>query len=293
MGFGLLAGVLWALDTVVLSKALSFYEALLIAPLVAAFLHDTCSFVYLTFYHGWKKGIKKAVRVLRSKQGLWIVLASILGGPLGMSGYVSAIFFMGPSYTAAFSSLYPAFGALMAVVLFKEKLTRKQVFGMFVALGGVVALSMTPSDSIRNFPLGLGCALLCMVCWGLEGLLAQQGMKKETISSDQALWMRQGVSALGYGLVIMNLISGWELAETIVVQHHIGWIALAALSGTASYLCYYHALHQIGSTKAMPLNITYVAWSIGLSFLILGAVPSGREVLFALVVLCGAILSAS
>ena len=59
MGFGLLAGVLWALDTVVLSKALSFYEALLIAPLVAAFLHDTCSFVYLTFYHGWKKGIKK------------------------------------------------------------------------------------------------------------------------------------------------------------------------------------------------------------------------------------------
>ena len=55
MGFGLLAGVLWALDTVVLSKALSFYEALLIAPLVAAFLHDTCSFVYLTFYHGWKK----------------------------------------------------------------------------------------------------------------------------------------------------------------------------------------------------------------------------------------------
>ena len=45
-----------------------------------------------------------------------------------------------------------------------------------------------------------------------------------------------------------------------------GWlipvIVIAAFFATLSYLCYYKAIARIGATKAMVLNITYVAWAL-------------------------------
>ena len=49
---------------------------------------------------------------------------------------------------------------------------------------------------------------------------------------------------------------------------------------------------KLGTGKAMPLNITYAAWSLPFSYLLLHQVPGTKDILCALVVLLGALLAA-
>jgi len=48
----------------------------------------------------------------------------------------------------------------------------------------------------------------------------------------------------------------------------------------------------LGTGKAMPLNITYAAWSLPFSYLLLHQIPGTKDILCALVVLLGALLAA-
>lgn len=50
-----------------------------------------------------------------TRHGLVVVVAAVLGGPVGMTGYLTAIENIGSGYTACISAFYPAFGALLAV----------------------------------------------------------------------------------------------------------------------------------------------------------------------------------
>ena len=114
---GLLAGILWGLDTVILGIALSMApflsteQALALAPFVSTFLHDAASSIWMLLYTTVKKQHKKVIRALRTRSGKFIILGALLGGPIGMSGYVAAIHYIGPAYTAIISSLFPALGA--------------------------------------------------------------------------------------------------------------------------------------------------------------------------------------
>ena len=97
--------VLWGLDTVILGVALamtpfvSTEQAVMLAPFVSTFLHDACSSVWMLIYMGIRRQYKKVIKALRSKSGKFIVLGALLGGPIGMSGYVAAINYIGPAYT--------------------------------------------------------------------------------------------------------------------------------------------------------------------------------------------------
>ena len=70
-------------------------------------------------------------------------------------------------------------------------------------------------------------------------------------------------------------------------------IAAAALLGTVSYLCYYKAIARIGAAKSMALNITYSAWAIPFSLLLLGIMPDARGVVCAIVIIVGAITAST
>ena len=79
---GIFAGIMWALETVVLGIALgmaplvSTEEAILLAPFVATFLHDAFSAVYMLIYNGIRGGLKDCFALFKSKTVLWLVLAS-------------------------------------------------------------------------------------------------------------------------------------------------------------------------------------------------------------------------
>ncbi|MDH6366303.1 MULTISPECIES: DMT family transporter [unclassified Breznakia] len=297
---GLLAGLLWGLDTVILGLALasssfvSTEQAIFLAPFVSTFLHDACSSIWMFIYMIIRRQLPKVLCALKTKSGKYIMLGALLGGPVGMSGYVSAIQYIGPTFTAIISATFPAVGALLSYVFLKEKMKPYQIIGLIVAIIGVICLGYSPENiEVKNVVIGFLCALLCVFGWASEAVICAYGMRDPDVNDEQALQIRQCTSAIFYGIVILTIISGWKLSVEVMQSSSFVIIGLSALFGTASYLFYYKAINSIGASKAMALNVTYSAWSVIFSFLILGTMPTVQGIVFGLVIILGSLLAAT
>lgn len=297
---GLSAGIFWALDTVILGIALSMLpfislgQAAVLAPFVSTFLHDFCSGVWLLIYMGIKKQYQKIWQAIYSKSGKYIILGALFGGPLGMTGYVFSIRYLGASYTAMISAVFPALGALLSYFFLGERMKRVQLTGLGISILGMAILGISvKGESPENFAIGIFCALLCVAGWSAEVVICAYGMKKSGISHEQALTIRQLTSSFFHGIVILNLVKGWELTAYAASKPVLLVIAAAALAGTTSYLCYYKTIGRLGASKAMALNITYSAWAIIFEFVFFHKIPGAVNLLCAGFVLSGSLLAAA
>ena len=268
---GIFAGVMWAAETVVIGIALGMPpfnlggQAMLLAPFIATFLHDALSAIFMFIYNAVRGNIKKMFSVCHTKSFKWLVLASVVGGPVGMTGYVLAVNYMGSSVGAVASAVYPAIGTFLAYIFLKERVRWYQWIFLGATLVGVYALSYSPTLNIESFWLGLIGALMCALGWGVEAVILAKCLKDDSIKNETALNVRQTVSALTYGVIILPLIGGWKITAGIFVTGTgmlLPTIAMAALCATVSYLFYYRTIARIGAAKAMALNITYTAWAM-------------------------------
>ena len=301
---GLSAGVTWALETVVLGIALgmspfvSSEQAILLAPFVSTFLHDSFSALFLLFYNLVRGKAKEFFGVFKSTSFKWLVLASAIGGPVGMTGYVLAVNYMGASIGAVASAVYPAIGTLLAFIFLKEEVRWHRWLFLFFTLLGVFGLSYSPSLNVENFWLGLLGAFMCAFGWGIEAVILAKCLKNPTIKNEYALNIRQFTSALIYGAIILPLLGGWGFTAGLFTGGMgvlLLTLALAALCATVSYLLYYETINKSGASRAMALNITYTAWAIVFTVILLRDFSVLRPfTLFcaAVVVVCG-ILSAT
>ncbi|MDQ9830193.1 hypothetical protein RFX70_15425, partial [Acinetobacter baumannii] len=73
-------------------------------------------------------------------------------------------------------------------------------------------------------------------------------------------------------------LKGIGFVANMFISQETGIILISALFGTASYLCYYKTIGKIGASKAMALNITYSAWSIVFSIVLLHTLPDLKSV---------------
>ena len=294
MRFGLFSGILWGLDTVVLGIALSMApfidtpEAIAFAAVASSFLHDAACAIWLAIYMGIRGRLK-------TRSGLVVIAGALLGGPIGMTGYVIAINNIGAAYTAIISAFYPALGAFLSYVLLKEKMSAKQIASLIVALFGVMAMGyISAGDSeMGNTTIGLVGAILAVIGWGSEAVLCAWGMKDDAVDNETALQIRETASALVYGIAVLPLFGAWGFTAHAIPNFATGIVALSALAGTASYLFYYKGISVIGAAKAMALNISYSAWAVAFGFILQGTVPTPATVFFCILILVGTILAAS
>lgn len=300
MAYGLLAGFFWGLDTVILGIALvmspflSTEQAILLAPFISTFIHDFCSSLWMLGYMGIKKESKKILAALKTRSGKVIVLAALMGGPIGMTGYVLSISYIGAAYTAIISALFPGVGALLSYIFLKEKMKGYQLAGLTVSILGVIALGYSPGgNESTNILLGFLFALMCVIGWASEAVIIAYGLKTQEISDRLALQIRQLTSAIFYGAIIIPVVGGWSFTVSILPTKTAAIILLATLFGTASYLFYYKAINKIGASKAMALNITYSAWSIVFGAVILNEEVSLRSVIYALIIVGGSVTAAA
>ena len=275
---GALSGILWGLDTVILGIILSkipdlgIANVVMLAPLIGAFLHDVFSSLWMILLSITKKEFIKTLKLLKTKSGKFVCVAALFGGPVGMAGYLLAINYIGSGYTASISAIYPAVGAFFSYIFLKEKLSIKGWIGLSLSILAVIILGYTPNKDIAlNFGLGFGCALVCVIGWSLESVICAYGMKDDEVSPTQALQLRQLVSAIVYGAVIVPLFGGLGLTKVIITSNLTPMIASVALIGTLSYIFYYTAIDTIGPVKATGLNISYSIWAILFDMIFLGS----------------------
>lgn len=267
---GIFAGIAWGLETVILGLALgmrdfvSTEKAIFLAPFVATFLHDAFSAICMFLYNALRGNVRSLLKIRKSPSFKWLVMASVIGGPMGMTGYVLAVKYMGASVGAVASAIYPAVGTVLACIFLKEKVKWYQWIFLCFTLLGVFGLSYTPGLNVDNFWLGLLGAVMCALGWGMEAVILAKCLKDPSIKDEYALNVRQTVSAIVYGAVLLPILGGWKLTADVFTSGGmiLPTLAGAALFASVSYLFYYRTIARIGASKAMALNITYTAWAI-------------------------------
>lgn len=297
---GLAAGIFWALDTVILGIALTMTpfvnseQAIFLAPFVSTFLHDFFSGLWMLLYMGVRKQYASVIRALKTRSGRFIILGALFGGPIGMTGYVFAIKYLGATYTAMISAMFPALGSFLSHIFLKERMKRYQMAGFLVSICAMAAMGYVPGGTqVENLPLGLFCALLCVFGWAVEVVICAYGMKDPNVNNEHALMIRQITSAVFYGVVIINVVWGWEFVGAAIPTAASPVILASAFFGTASYLCYYKAIRDLGPSKGMALDITYSVWAIPIAFVLTGAVSDIRSILLGIVILAGSLVAAA
>ena len=269
---GILAGITWGLETVALNKAfdLNPVTSMIVATLITAFLHDSFSAIFSWIYNGVRGKIPEIMRSLfKTKSGKWVAVAAIIGGPVGMTGYVMTVQNLGYAIGAAASTVFPAIGAVLAFIFLKEKMKWYQWLFLLATLAGVFGLFYSTDIKAENILLGVIGTLLCSFGWGIEAVILAKCLRDGEVSDEGALMIRQTTSAIVYGaagLPVLSLIvkeNAWGSATSLFSK---GWlvpvIVIAGLFATASYLFYYRAIAQIGASKSMALNVSYAAWAM-------------------------------
>lgn len=274
---GILAGITWAVETIVLGMALqmdpfiSTKQAVLLAPFVSTFIHDAVSAVCACVYNALRGNLPQLFRALRSRSGKYVAVAAIIGGPIGMTGYVLSVANMGASIGAVASAIFPAIGAVLAYFFLKERMQWYRWIFLILSLIGVYGLSYSPEIQVSNFGVGLLGTLMCALGWGLEAVIIAKCVQDDSVTDEIALQIRQTTSALIYGIIILPMLRGWSFTVGLFDGTH--WllviISVAALFATVSYLFYYKAISQIGASKSMALNVTYSAWAVIISIVFL------------------------
>lgn len=280
MFYGIAAGATWAVETIILGIALSMApfvsteQAIFLAPFVSTFIHDAFSALWAALYNGVRGNLKNVYKAaFKTKSGKFVMLAAVIGGPIGMTGYVLAINYMGASIGAVASAVFPAIGAILAYFFLKEKMQWYRWIFLLATLLGVYGLSYSPELNITDFWLGIVGAMMCAFGWGIEAVILAKCMQDPDVKDEYALQIRQTTSALVYGIVLLPLLHGWGFTVSLFTSG-TGWllpvIAIAAFFATLSYLCYYRAIAAIGASKSMALNVTYAAWAIFFTAVFLG-----------------------
>ncbi len=274
---GIIAGITWAIETIILGVALSMTpfvsgeQAIFLAPFVSTFIHDACSAICACVYNAIRGNLPGVIKAIKTKSGRFVSLAAVIGGPVGMTGYVLAVANMGASIGAVASAIFPAIGAVLAYIFLKEKMQWYRWIFLILSLLGVYGLSYSPEININNFWLGFLGALMCAFGWGIEAVIIAKSVQDDAITDEIALQIRQTTSAIVYGIVILPIMRGWGFTASLFSNTGclIPTIAIAALFATVSYLFYYKAISQIGASKSMALNVSYSAWAVIISIVVL------------------------
>jgi drug/metabolite transporter (DMT)-like permease len=298
LGWGVFSGAVWGMDGVLLGMALVMAPfvggaSLIVAPLVGAALHDGIAAAVLLAYNLQAGKIREIGRTIASRPGRIVILSALAGGPIGMAGYLLGIAHAGAAYAMSISAIYPAVGAVLAVIILKEKISFRVWIGIAACIAGAIIIGYTPPDAARypHFHLGLAFATLAALGWGIESVLSTYGM--DLVDPDIAINIRELTSFLAYAIIVIPVLRGFPIMWSALHSGSIKFIACAGVCGAVSYLAWYKALNMTGVGRAMALSITYALWAIVFSALLTGLKITPSLVVGAAVIFAGAALIVS
>lgn len=260
----------------------------LAAPFVCSGLNDFIAGIWLLFYNAKKGRLKELGRTLKTKPGKMLVLGFLLGGPIANGAYLIGLAMAG-AYAIPISATCSLFGALFAWMFLKQRPTKRVVLGMVLCVMGAIVINFVKPEGAPNFTLGIICALIAAVCWGLEGVFSSFG--GAMIDTDVAVNLRELISGLVVLVLIVPAVGGIKLlGGTITAVTPLIWLAIAGLSAAVSFVTWYKANATVGCAIGMSLNVTYAFWGVLFSVLFLGQTLTPTMVIGSVVIVLGAII---
>lgn len=330
MKYAFLSGFLWGIDTALLAVLTTFLSynsstnSVILVGILGALLHDAVCAIFMWIYISTRKKWHKTLEILNKPRILaLIIVGSLLGGPLGMSGYVLAASNIGAGYAAAISAFYPAVGTVLSALILRERLSAAKYSAFALALIAVSALGYfscaqdAQSYVNSNTILGLAGAILSVVGWGSEAVVCAWATRQKSIDDEIILHIRQTTSAFAYVIIaIIAIVSsifvsstgtstGTSAVTSTGLESYIslntsslqsfkiaGMAIIVGLLGVSSYLCYYRGIAKVGASRAMAANVTYAAWSMIVTAIISCTMPSVLAWICCITIMCSTVFVA-
>ena len=176
---------LWSYSFVLVDIAVEFVSPIALA--LDRFVIASIAFIILDICLRLKKKVShplelgnNTTRKISNKEWIYLVFASICGISLFFYSQYTAIEFIGPSLPALFVCLLaPILITILALVFFKEKITKLKLIGFLIATFGGFLLITGGSINTLNldnpqFFLGYIFALLTPVLWAIYSTLIKK-----------------------------------------------------------------------------------------------------------------------
>ncbi|MEG6522935.1 hypothetical protein [Desulfotomaculum sp. 1211_IL3151] len=241
-------------------------------------LNDTISALWCMGIAAFKGKLGDYFRTLKTKPGKMMIIAALIGGPISSTAYVVALQMAG-SIIIPITALCPAIGAILARVLFKQKLTPRMMLGIaicFIASLMIGSTSMS-ADAPENLLLGICIAFICAFGWGLEGCVAGYGTSM--IDYEIGITIRQSTSGLSNLIILVPLFAimagNIGLAPSLAVQAvtsgpAIGWFIVSGFFAVFAYSLWYKGNSMCGAALGMACNGAFSFWGPFFCWMVLG-----------------------
>ena len=313
--FGILVGIAWGLDGVLMGrigldriftdKAFALAEGVSelsfnFSPLVTAFFHESFCFMWVALFLLFSKQLKQVFYLLfKTKKGLVTAIAALVGSPIGMSAYLLGIKYASAPYASSISVIYPGVGALLSYLILKEKLSIRSVIGIAISLFGSFMLGFNPTGDVpETFVKGVMFSAIAVLGWAFEGVIigfAMKHVKNEDhieATPQQLLCLRYFIAMISYAVIVLPLIGGYPLAGHIVTSGLVLKYAGVAILGAITYLSWYKAVSLIGSAMGTALNSTAALWTMIFSAVLFGSEITPTLALWGIVIVAGVFIFA-
>ena len=290
---GIISGLTYGIYTTLVMVA-GYYEplvtaaGLLAAPYVCSGLNDLFAGIWLSIYNIKRGRMAEVWQCLKTRPGQMIVLGSLLGGPVANGAYLVGLALAG-AYAIPISATCSLFGAIFSWLFLKQRPTKRVVAGMVVCVAGAIIINWAEPEGTKNFTLGIICALIAAICWGLEGMFSSSS--GEELEPEISVNLRELVSGIVDLAIIVPAVKALSLlAGTLQAGIPVIWLLVAGLSAAVSFLTWYKSNALVGCAIGMSLNVTYAFWGVLFCVLFLGQELTVTIVAGSIIIVLGAVL---
>ena len=290
---GIISGLTYGIYTTLVMVA-GYYEplatavGLLAAPYVCSGLNDLFAGIWLSIYNIKRGRMAEVWQCLKTRPGQMIVLGSLLGGPIANGAYLVGLALAG-AYAIPISATCSLFGAIFSWLFLKQRPTKRVVAGMVVCVAGAIIINWAEPEGTKNFTLGIICALIAAICWGLEGMFSSSS--GEELEPEISVNLRELVSGIVDLAIIVPAVKALSLlAGTLQAGIPVIWLLVAGLCAAVSFLTWYKSNALVGCAIGMSLNVTYAFWGVLFCVLFLGQELTVTIVAGSIIIVLGAVL---
>lgn len=242
--------------------------------------NDFFSAIWALLYAAIRGLLGDWAATLKTKPGLVMIIAALIGGPIASTCYVLALQ-LGGAVTVPFAALNATIGALIGHFVFKQDLTKRMVAGIIICLLAAALIGGTSFANLGATALaGCGVATICALGWGIEGAVC--GFGTSLIDFQVGIAIRQFTSAIGNLVILLPLLAliGGEIGlapalAVAAITDFSGSAIFLVISGFcafASFACWYKGNGMCGAALGMVCNGGYAFWCPLCCWLILGLV---------------------
>ncbi len=252
-------------------------------PLVTAFLRVLLASLFLVPLLVWRGH----AQALRDKLGPIMVVGALNSGlPFALFGF--AVLHVTTGLTSILNATTPLWGALVAWLWLRDKLTGPRSLGLVIGFVGVAALawekaSFKPGASAAGFAV-----LACLAATLLYGISASY--TKKYLQGVPPLASATG-SQLGASLVLLLPAAFTLPAQMPGLQAWLAVLLLAFFCTAVAYVLYFRLIARAGPARAVAVTFLIPVFGVLYGAVLLNEKVTGAMLVWGAVIILGTALS--